>query len=327
MGEAFNAHDSKKMASYFSDDAVIFAYGEAMGPGHGKDDAQKQIQMVFDTFSDAKSASTRVWIKGNVVVMELVWSGTMTGDMMGIKASKKPAGQNRAHVLWFNDDGFVKELHEYADGAGLLAQMQGKKGAPPVPALPTSPPEVHVAKGTPDEDKLADWAKGTDDAFNKDDPKAAFAGMADDGDYWLNFGGPAMKGKKELTAGLEGWFKAFPDQKWTVTNAWGVDGFGILEHTVSGTQKGRMGPLPPSGKQVKDWHYLDILQPTADGKIAHGWGYANLVEMMAQTGALPKPPAEKAPGAPSGKAPAAKAAPPAGTAPAPAPATAPKKTP
>jgi hypothetical protein len=174
-----------------------------------------------------------------------------------------------------------------------MAQMQGKKGAPPVPMLPTNAPETHLANGSSDDDKLVDWAKASDTTFSKDDPKAALAGMSDDGDYWINFSGaPAMKGKKENEKGLAGWFKAFPDQKWTTTTALGIDGFGILEHTMSGTQKGPLGPIASSNKPVIGWHWLDIVQPTADGKIKHGWGYANLLEMMQQTGAL-KPPGDR----------------------------------
>jgi hypothetical protein len=247
----------------------------------------KTMEALFATFGDSKSAPVRVWNKGNVVVSESAWSGTMTGDFMGMKASKKPVGQMRVDIFWFNDDGLVKEMHEYGDDAGLLAQMQGKKGAPPVPTLPANPPEMHIGKGTPEEDKLADWGKGSDENFSKDDPKPIAASSADDGDYWINFtGGPAVKGKKDMGKDLESWFKSFPDQKWTTVNAWGIDGFAIVEHTMTGTQKGRLGPMPATNKEVHDWHWVDISQPTADGKLQHGWGYANLVEMLQQTGAL-----------------------------------------
>jgi hypothetical protein len=251
------------------------------------------MQMIFDLVGDAKSAPLRVWKKGDVAIVELVWTGTMTGDFMGMKASKKPLGQHRLHVMWFNDDGLIKEQHEYGDSGGIAAQMKGAKMAPPAPILPTNPPEVHVAKGTPDEDKLVEWVKANDDAFNKDDP-TKLPPVADDGDYWLNVSGmPATKGSKALSKELAAWFKTFPDQKWTVTNAWGIDGFAIVEHTMSGTQKGALGPLAASNKPVQSWHFVDVMQPTADGKMQHGWGYANLFEMMAQTGAL-KPPSEKA---------------------------------
>jgi hypothetical protein len=145
-----------------------------------------------------------------------------------------------------------------------------------------------------------------DPLFSKDDVKAAVASNADDADYWVNVsGGPATKGKKDIAKDLGDFFKAFPDQKWTTVNAWGIDGFAIIEHTMTGTQKGALGPLRASNKEVKDWHWIDVVQPSADGKVQHGWGYANLVEMMQQTGAL-KPPSDKGP-APAAPAAAPKA--------------------
>jgi steroid delta-isomerase-like uncharacterized protein len=285
IGEAFNAHDANKMAGYFTDDASVFAYGEP--ETHSRGDLTTGMSQFFTAFPDAKSAATRVWIKGNVAISEMAWAGTMAGDMGPMKATNKPVGAMRLHIVTFNDDGLVKEMHEYGDDGVTAMQASGKKGAAPVPTLPTNPPEMHVSKGTPDEDKLADWAKAQDDVFNKDDAKGVLATMADDADYWINLGGgPAMKGKKDNQKGLTSWFKAFPDQKWTVTNAWGIDGFAIIEHTVSGTHKGAMGPLPASGKPVQSWHWVDIMQPTADGKLQHGWGYANMFEMLAQTGQL-----------------------------------------
>jgi ketosteroid isomerase-like protein len=293
IGEAFNAHDAKKLATYYTDDALVQAYGFPERDAHSRDDVAKATQLVLDGFSDAKSAPTRIWIKGNVAIAEIVWAGTSSADFLGMKASKKPAGQVRLHIVWFTDDGLVKEQHEYGDSVGLMAQLKGAKGAPPVPTVPSSPPEMHIAKGTPDEDKLADWAKGTDELFSKDDVKAVAATAADDADYWLNLSGkPATKGKKDLTAEMTSWFKAFPDQKWTVTNAWGIDGFAIDEHTMTGTQKGPLGPVAASSKTVTNWHWVDIAQPTADGKMQHAWGYANLAEALLQTGAM-KPPGEK----------------------------------
>lgn len=300
MGDAFNAHDAGKFASYFSDDVASYMYGAP--EHHSRGDLTTGMTALFTAFPDIKSAATRVWSKGNVMITEIAWTGTMSGDMGPFKATGKQAGGMRLHISFFNDDGLVKEMHEYADEASAGMQLMGKKGAPPVPTLPTNPPEMHMGKGTPDEDKLVDWAKAGDDVFSKDDPKAVLAGMADDADYWLNLGGPAMKGKKDLEKGLKAWFKTLPDQKWTVSQGWGIDGFAIIEHTVSGTAKGPMGPLPASNKPVQNWHFVDILQPTADGKIQHGWGYTNLNEMLAQTGQLPKPPVAKAPPA-TGKAP------------------------
>jgi hypothetical protein len=152
---------------------------------------------------------------------------------------------------------------------------------------------MHVAKGSPDEDKLADWAKTIDDTWSKDDAKAATALFADDGDFLANMGGPAVKGKKDLTKGFASWFKTFPDQKWTVANAWGIDGFAIVEDSLSGTQKGPLGPLPATNKPVSNWHFIEIAQPTADGKVQHLWSYGNTLEATFQVAPPKAPPTEK----------------------------------
>ena len=69
QGDAFNAHDAQKMASYFTDDATSVAYGE--GETHSKGDIQSYYQDLFTGFSDIKSAPTRIWIKDNVAIAEL----------------------------------------------------------------------------------------------------------------------------------------------------------------------------------------------------------------------------------------------------------------
>jgi steroid delta-isomerase-like uncharacterized protein len=287
IGDAFNAHDAAKMASVVTDDVAFVNYGDAAT--NGKAAFQSGVDQLFQMFPDSKSAANRVFIQGHVAIVEMTWVATMNADVMGIKATKKPVGQLRVNIYFFDDDGRVKEVHEYGDDVGLLVQMQGKKGAPPVPLVPTNPPQVHIAKED-DGDKLANWAKSIDDRFNKDDAKVVGAGMADDVDYWLNATGtPALKGKKEFTKALETFFKTFPDQQWTVTNAWGIDGFGIVEHVMTGTFKGPMGPVRPTGTRVAAWHAIDIMQPNADGKIQHGWGYMNPLEMLSEVGALPKP--------------------------------------
>ncbi len=288
MNDAFNAHDAQKMTSYVTDDCADYAYGDMMGESHSRGDMTTGMTQLFAAFPDVKGAALRIWTKGNVAVQELAWSGTFKADMGPVKATNKAAGGMIMQVLFFNDDGLVKEIHEYSDTVGMMDQILGKKTAPPVPTLPTNPAETHTGKGTPDEDTLVTWAKGIDDAFSKDDTKAAIATFADDGDLWVNFGKAATKGKKDLTKDLGGWFKAIPDQKWASTNAWGIDGFAIIEHTVTGTNKGPMGKLPASGKTVT-WHWLDVYQPTADQKIQHDWAYANMAEFLKQTGQFKMP--------------------------------------
>ncbi len=278
LGESFNAHDSAKFAANFTPDAVNVDVG--FGEVHGRDDIAKSIQGFFDAVSDAKGAPAHVWGKGNVVATDLVVAGTMTGDFMGMKASKKPVGRHQLIISKYNDDGLITEEHVYGDGPGMMMQMKGAKDAPPVPDMPSGLPEMHWAKNTPDEDKLVDWAKGFNDAFNKDDPKAIGAEFAPEGDVTFFFmGGKVVKAGKDLDKVHADLFKAIPKAEFAIVNVWAADGFVVAERTLSGTMKGKMGPVPASNKDVT-LHVADVLMPTADGKVSHAWAYGNMAELM-----------------------------------------------
>jgi uncharacterized protein (TIGR02246 family) len=308
FGDGMAAGDTAKVAALFTTDGVWTAYGPG-GETKGRDAIQQMGQSWIAMSKDIKMVPKRVFLKGNVAINEMVCSGTMTGDFMGIKASNKPFGFVDTVVMTFNDDGLIQSIHDYFDGPGFMAQITGKKDAPPAPALPTGAPEVHVAKGTPDEDKAADFAKSFNDAFNKD-AKTINGLIAKDGDVTFYFlGGKNMKGK-ELEAMNSTPSKAFPGGQWTVGNVWGIDGYVIAERSMTGPWKGKLGPMAPSGKQVT-LHLLEILQPSTDGKLQHGWAYGNVAEVA------PPPPPKAAPAAKTAAAPAPAAAA--------APAAAPKK--
>ena len=232
-----------------TDDVAVYDYGA--GETHGKGDFQNGMAQLFSSFSDAKTATNRVWIKGNVVIAEVAWAGTMTGDVMGMKATQKPVGQMRVHIYWFNDDGLVKEVHEYARRRRAHGADAGQEGrAAPCPCSPTNPPEMHIAKGDAEADKPRDWAKSTDDAFNKDDAKAV---AADDGGrrgLLAQLHGAARdEGQEGPDEGARGLVPSrSPTRSGPTTNAWGIDGFGIVEHTMTGTFKGPFGPVRADGQ-------------------------------------------------------------------------------
>ena len=287
LRDAVNAHDADKTARLFAEDCVVDSY--LGGEIRGRDALSLDLQKTFGAFGDLKLALLRGWVKGNVVASEVAWTGTMTGDFMGLKASHSPAGLYALRIMHLGDDGMVKEMREYGDAAGLVAQMTGKKLAPPPPIPPANTLALHVAKGTPEEDQLAVWAKGLDDAYAAGDAKSVVAAMSDDADYWTNFGGPAIKGKQALAKSVASWLKAFPDQKWEATDAWGADGFAIVEHSMSGTQKGAFADHAASKKPVARWRRVDILQPAVGGTVLHGWGFTNVMELLLQTGAIKQP--------------------------------------
>lgn len=319
FGEAMNGRDAAKVASLFATDATWTSYG-AGGEVKGREAIQKDVQMWLDMSSDLKGAPKRIFMKGNVVVDEMVFAGTMTGDMMGMKASKKPFGSTDCMVITFNDDGQIASIRDYFDVPGMMAQLMGKKDAPPVAALPSGPAEMHFAKGSPDEDKLVDWVKGWNDSFNKDDAKVLASTFADDADGTFYFaGGKYLKGKKDIEPFGAQFLRAFPNAKFTVANAWGIDGYLIAERPMTGTFKAKLGPVPPSNKDVT-LHFLDIIQTTTDGKIAHLWAHGNMAELGPPPAAAPAKPAAapaapKQPAAPKPAAPKQPAAPKAPAAP------------
>jgi hypothetical protein len=298
--DAFNAHDAQKFAANYTADAVVTDYG-APAEAHGRDDIAKSTQTLFDLSSDVKGAAAHVWSKGNVVVVDWVTAGTATGDFMGAKPTKKPFGNHRLIVAQANDDGVMTGSHGYSDFAGVMAQIRGAKDAPAVPAVPATT-EMHSAKNSLDEDKLVDWFKADNDAFNKGDPKAMSALFAPDGDVTFQFmGGKVLKVGPELDKFHADLFKAIPNAQFSIVNAWGIDGFVIAERTISGKQKGRLGPLPASNKDVT-LHVADVLLPSADGKISHAWAFGNLAEAAPPPAAKPAAAPKAAAAAPAGSA-------------------------
>jgi predicted ester cyclase len=200
---------------------------------------------------------------------------------MGIKATKKPVGDRRIAIAWFNDDGTVSRWHEYADVPGMVAQMKGAKDAPAIPAFPDDDDaDDHAASDTREEDKLAGWFTSVNDAFNQDDAKAIGALDAPDAEATLYFfGGKSVSGKG-LSAFHVDFVKAFPRAQFAVQSAWGIDGFVVVERTMTATHKGPFGDMPASNREVTT-HFAEVIQPGDDGKIERTWSYGNLAELTA----------------------------------------------
>lgn len=276
--------DAKAYAANFAADGVDVIAG--MPEMKGRDAIQAGQQMFVDGFPDMKMGMSRVFQKGNVAIVEWVVTGTQSKDFMGVKASNKPVGISGVSVEWFNDDGLVKETHEYFDLGTVMAQIGGSKQKARAPmALPTST-ETHVAKGTPEEDKNLEAIKTTYAAMDTK-KEADFLGVMDDAIEYDDMTQPAsMKGKAEAKKFFGMWTKAFPDQKNTVVNGWGFDEYVVSEFNTKGTHKGPIGPIKATNKPV-DLHGVDVFK-VSNGKLTRGWTYANGAELMTEIGMMPK---------------------------------------
>jgi steroid delta-isomerase-like uncharacterized protein len=294
---ALNAHEAAKFAEGFAPDGVSIVYG--FGESKGREAIASEIQKTFDAFPDVKFGASNVYAKGEIVVIEWVVNGTHKGEFNGVKATNKPVGIRGATILWMTPEGLVKQEHRYMDGSTIMAQIgQSKSPARAIPPVPSGDPTWHVAKGTPDEDKQSLVLKQMYAAFDNKQESDFIGAMADNATFSDLAMPKDVTGKAEHKKAFQGFAKAFPDGKLAVDTIFSVDEFTIAESTMSGTQKGALGPLKASNKPVS-LHGLDIMT-IKDGKIQAGTGYSNSVELLAQTGQLPKPKAAKADAKPEG---------------------------
>ena len=93
IADANAAHDTAKSASFLADDIALYFYGSLGGSErHGKSDVADRFKKT--PFSDIKDAPSRIWMKGNVAVVEFTWTGTMTGDVGTSRRRTSPSGRS-----------------------------------------------------------------------------------------------------------------------------------------------------------------------------------------------------------------------------------------
>lgn len=303
MGEAFASGDAKKAAALYSENAVLKIAG---GPDvSGRAAIETGLGQFFATFAKMKTGASRVFSKGDVVVTEWVMNATHAGDFMGVKATEKPVGWNGASVMWFAEDGTIKEEHLYWNAAVVAPQVGASKDkARAIPALPGQP-QVVAAQGTPDDDKNAPIVKQINHTWETKDDKA-LAQLLGDEVVWddLTMPEPA-KGKAAVQKYFKTFTVAFPDAKLETAHSWGFGSFVVEEGTYAGTNKGALLGAKATNKTMTI-HELNVFEVDKAGKVVHATTYGNDVEMSSQLYPPKAPPAAKA--APAAK-PAAKAAP------------------
>ncbi len=283
--DAMNAHDAKKLAALYSDDATVMIPG--MPELHGRADIEKQIQGLYDGFKDMKFWIVATWQKGDMSFVEWGWTGTNSGEFMGMKPTEKQAGGLGLSAIWFNADGSMKKENRYYDAVTTMTQLGAVKGK--ARAIPTQAAsvEMHASKGTPEEDKNVEAVKVMEASFESKKEADFLASMTDDVEYSDIAMPENSKGKGEAKKFFGMFTKAIPDIKNTVANATGVEDFVIVESNITGTHKGQFGPFAATKKPI-NLHGIDVFQ-LKDGKVVKGWTFGNNVELLTQIGIM-KPP-------------------------------------
>jgi predicted ester cyclase len=274
---------------------------------------EKSHADLFQRFPDLKIVTTRVLLNGDVAAWEWSTNGTDTVGMKDEKPTGKPFGFNAVSVMWFDDDGLVKQDWTYFDGATIASQlgkMPKEMKARPIPTLPSGDATWVEAKGDGKEAKNAETTKAFYATFAKKDDKG-FLGFLDDNAVHSDQTAPVdLTGKDAAKREIEGFRKAFPDMKLTPDYQWPMGDYVVAVGTMTGTNKGALPPMVPraTGKAL-NFHFVDIFE-LRDGKIVRAVSYGNGNEIAGQLGLLPKvkePAKEK--GAPATEPPKDKAAP------------------
>ena len=307
---AFNAHDAKKLASYYSADAAVRAPGmaqEAWREMKGREGIEKAHEGLFKGVPDVKTAASRVLLSGDVAIVEWTSSGTDTVGMGGAKPTGKAVGFKAVSIQWFDKDGLIKQEHAYYDAgtiAGQLGMLPKGMKVRPVAAMPSGEPMWLESKGDDAEKKNIEAVKAFYGTFAKGDEKG-FLGMLDEKASHSDYAMPEdVTGKDAAKKEFQMGHKAFPDMAFAVEGGWAAGDTVVLESTMSGTNKGAMPPfIPKATNKAVTTHGAEVLQ-LKDGKLLHGDTYANSVEMVSQLGLMPpKGDAPKDAGKDAGKKP------------------------
>lgn len=280
MAAAFNAHDSRKIASLYAADTKIAGPGPAGWVEQtGTAAVEEAYNRLFTAFPDMQWASPRVYVQHAVVIQEWALAGTQRGALGSIAATNKPAGAHGAAVYWFDEDGRIRRQHTYYDPGAIGAQLgTAKVKTRAVPMLPAGEPQFIVATGMAEDNRFVDEASAFYKAVNDQDEKAYLGTFGKDATRSSYLMPEDRKGERAAREDFRGLVRAFPDVKMTPQNMWGFGDRVITEITMTGTQAHDYHSMKAT-KKPATLHTLDILRFDQDGKVAEVVSYGTLLEL------------------------------------------------
>ena len=208
----------------------------------------------WSTFKDVKLGFSRVWVKGDTLVLEWVINGKHHGELFGVKGKEEPIGHYGLSVVNMNSEGKVLAEHRYGELGTVMTQVGGggAKAKPrPIPAIPASPEIEILTAGTPDEDKNVEVAKSVLGSLEAGKKEADFTNLlSDDIEQDGLFHLEMSKGKEGAKKFYKSFTTAFPDAKFETTKTLAVGDYAIVESVLKGTHKGALGTIQPTKNPV-----------------------------------------------------------------------------
>ncbi len=135
-----------------------------------------------------------------------------------------------------------------------------------------------------------DTVKKLADAINRHDVNAFAALFTPDAVIRDPATPQPLKGRDAIRQNGDGWFKAFPDVQFKVSNSIAKGDTVAIEVVMTGTHKGPLtgpaGTIPPTNRRM-EIRGVGFLRINAQGLIAEERRYYDTVSLMQQLGLMP----------------------------------------
>jgi hypothetical protein len=269
------------------DDDVHFAF-PGVDDRNGRGPTVRAHDQLLGAFDSRKVVALRVWRTAAEQTVEWRLTGIQRRDWMGIKASQKTVTVRGLALLWTKDDGSISDVHLYFDIAVIKAQLGvgpkdlvtavGRDLAITDESSASPSPRVFEQASSSAEQNHVLTVRAALDALENDDLQAYEAAVADDVEIHTLERGRPLRGKGDLAAYFKAMHKAIGQLDTTVTDAWGVGDFVVIEYMIAGEQLGPIDWVAAQRDRTLVLHVVDVVDVLA-GKIVSTWRYDNLAEI------------------------------------------------
>lgn len=239
---------------------------------------ERLLSLFHTAFPDMQITVLFQIAEGDRVANHVALRGTHRKEFQGIAATGKSVLITGNSILHF-ENGKITEFFSFMDSVGLLQQL----GVMPVDLHPEQKRQTSSQTGGLMA-KPAELVYRFVEHFNNKEAQMIGRDFADD--YELDFpGGPSGYGPDGIRQAAESFITAFPDIWFRIDDLFSEDKRAAWRWGMTGTQRGKFGSIPPSGKMVT-FSGISLFR-IGNGKIVEDKVRADVIGLLQQIGAMP----------------------------------------
>jgi len=282
--EAFNAHDAEQMVIGLRTEDTVLDYVPLPSPMTNREDIIGFYAYLFSApETDIHLAVQRVLTSGNILVSEVLITGTHTVEWAGIPPTGKEFSLPHLAIYEYEGDKIKKET-VYMDNVTLFVQV----GAMPVSELPPLVPSFTLPD--PEPTGLAPLAalEEYNTIWNTLDLSVIQKRFHMDAEIFAAPLGITMDRGGWAAVG-EIYFAGFPDIHVEATRVVDMgDGWVLAEETFGGTHNGPYLGVPATGR-YGETRTVYLYRFDADGLITYTGAYWDQIPTLITIGVMPPP--------------------------------------